>query len=108
MGGGAVHHGAHHPLGERGRHGRQPGPRQAVTEYLATEVLWLTTEQRRFLLRTSVLDELSAGPCQALAGDRAGVLLRELVRSRATARARRRSVGVPASPGIGFAAVRRP
>lgn len=56
--------------------------RQAVSEYLATEVLYrLTTEQRRFLLRTSVLDELSAGPCQALAGDRAGVLLRELVRT---------------------------
>ncbi|MGQ5638855.1 MULTISPECIES: LuxR C-terminal-related transcriptional regulator [unclassified Streptomyces] len=56
--------------------------RQAVTEYLATEVLCrLTTEQREFLLRTTVLDELSAGPCQALAGDRAGVLLRELART---------------------------
>ncbi|WP_406432937.1 LuxR C-terminal-related transcriptional regulator [Streptomyces sp. NBC_00631] len=56
--------------------------RRAVTEYLATEVLdRLTTEERRFLLRTSVLDELSAGPCQALAGDRAGVLLRELART---------------------------
>ncbi|WP_316770338.1 helix-turn-helix transcriptional regulator [Streptomyces sasae] len=56
--------------------------RQAVTEYLATEVLHqLTTEQRRFLLCTSVLDELSVGPCQALAGDRAGVLLRELART---------------------------
>ncbi|QFZ72287.1 hypothetical protein GFH48_02555 [Streptomyces fagopyri] len=55
---------------------------QAVTQYLATEVLdRLTTEERRFLLRTSVLDELSAGPCQALAGDRAGVLLRELART---------------------------
>ncbi|MFD5571231.1 hypothetical protein [Streptomyces cadmiisoli] len=41
---------------------------QAVAEYLATEVLQrLTTEQREFLLRTSVLDELSVGPCQALA-----------------------------------------
>ncbi|MEU9288557.1 LuxR C-terminal-related transcriptional regulator [Streptomyces sp. NPDC048275] len=56
--------------------------RQAVTEYLATEVLYrLTTEQREFLLRTSVLDELSAGPSQALAGERAGVLLRELART---------------------------
>ncbi|WP_406177126.1 LuxR C-terminal-related transcriptional regulator [Streptomyces sp. NBC_00996] len=56
--------------------------RQAVTEYLATEVLdRLTTEQREFLLRTSVLDELSAGPCQALAGDRAGILLRGLART---------------------------
>jgi LuxR family maltose regulon positive regulatory protein len=56
--------------------------RQAVAEYLATEVLHrLTTEQREFLLRTSVLDELGAGPCQALAGDRAGVLLRELART---------------------------
>lgn len=56
--------------------------RQAVTEYLATEVLYrLTTEQREFLLRTSVLDELSTGPCQALVGDRAGVLLRELART---------------------------
>ncbi|MFI6558914.1 LuxR C-terminal-related transcriptional regulator [Streptomyces sp. NPDC050534] len=56
--------------------------RQAVTEYLATEVLHrLTTEQRRFLLRTSVLDELSVGPCRALAGARAGVLLRELART---------------------------
>ncbi|WEO92878.1 LuxR C-terminal-related transcriptional regulator [Streptomyces sp. FXJ1.172] len=56
--------------------------RRAVTEYLAAEVLHrLTTEQRRFLLRTSVLDELSAGPCRALAGDRAGVLLRELART---------------------------
>ncbi|MGW5665819.1 LuxR C-terminal-related transcriptional regulator [Streptomyces sp. NPDC003758] len=56
--------------------------RQAVTEYLATEVLYrLTTEQREFLLRTTVLDELSAGPCHAIAGDRAGVLLRELART---------------------------
>ncbi|MEU8874639.1 LuxR C-terminal-related transcriptional regulator [Streptomyces javensis] len=56
--------------------------RRAVSEYLATEVLLrLTTEQRRFLLRTSVLDELSAGPCQALAGERAGELLRELART---------------------------
>ncbi|MQY36893.1 HTH-type transcriptional regulator MalT [Streptomyces sp. RB17] len=56
--------------------------RRAVSEYLATEVLdGLTTEQRRFLLRTSVLDELSAGPCQALAGDRAGTVLRELART---------------------------
>ncbi|SED45002.1 helix-turn-helix transcriptional regulator [Streptomyces melanosporofaciens] len=56
--------------------------RQAVAEYLATEVLFrLTTEQRQFLLRTSVLDELSTGACQALAGDRAGVLLRELART---------------------------
>ncbi|MGY4902247.1 LuxR C-terminal-related transcriptional regulator [Streptomyces sp. 900116325] len=56
--------------------------RHAVAEYLATEVLYrLTTEQREFLLRTSALDELSAGPCQALAGDRAGVLLRELART---------------------------
>ncbi|MEV5172530.1 LuxR C-terminal-related transcriptional regulator [Streptomyces flaveolus] len=55
---------------------------QAVSEYLATEVLHqLTTEQREFLLRTSVLDELRVGPCQALAGDRAGVLLRELART---------------------------
>ncbi|MFJ6123085.1 LuxR C-terminal-related transcriptional regulator [Streptomyces sp. NPDC092129] len=56
--------------------------RQAVSEYLATEVLYrLTTEQRRFLLRTSVLDELTSGPCQALAGEHAGVLLRELART---------------------------
>lgn len=56
--------------------------RRAVTEYLATEVLdRLTAEQRRFLLRTSVLDELGAGPCRALAGDRAGVVLRELART---------------------------
>ncbi|MGW7423900.1 LuxR C-terminal-related transcriptional regulator [Streptomyces sp. NPDC054813] len=62
--------------------GQSARGRQAVTEYLATEVLdRLTTEQRRFLLRTSVLDELGAGPCQALAGDRAGVLLRELART---------------------------
>jgi LuxR family maltose regulon positive regulatory protein len=56
--------------------------RRAVTEYLATEVLdRLTTEQREFLLRTSVLEELSAGPCQALAGDRAGAVLRDLART---------------------------
>ncbi|MET7996969.1 LuxR C-terminal-related transcriptional regulator [Amycolatopsis sp. NPDC005232] len=56
--------------------------RQAVNEYLATEVFSrLTTEQRRFLLRTSVLDELRPGPCQALAGARGGVLLRELART---------------------------
>ncbi len=56
--------------------------RQAVTEYLVTEVFdRLTTEQRRFLLRTAVLDELSAGPCRALAGDRAGTVLRELSRT---------------------------
>ncbi|MDT0464950.1 LuxR C-terminal-related transcriptional regulator [Streptomyces gibsoniae] len=55
---------------------------QAVSEYLTTEVLdRLTTEQREFLLRTSVLDELRTGPCQALAGERAGVLLRELTRT---------------------------
>ncbi|MFJ9567187.1 LuxR C-terminal-related transcriptional regulator [Streptomyces fuscichromogenes] len=56
--------------------------RRLVTDYLTGEVLdRLTTEQRRFLLRTSVLDELSTGPCQALAGDRAGALLRELART---------------------------
>ncbi|WP_234532079.1 LuxR C-terminal-related transcriptional regulator [Streptomyces shenzhenensis] len=56
--------------------------RRAVTDYLATEVLHrLTTEQRRFLLRTGVLDQLSVGPCQALAGERAGVLLHELART---------------------------
>ncbi len=56
--------------------------RQAVSEYLASEVLHqLTTEQRNFLLRTSVLNELSAGPCQALAGEQAGVVLRELART---------------------------
>jgi LuxR family maltose regulon positive regulatory protein len=56
--------------------------RQAVTEYLVTEVFdRLTTEQRRFLLRTAVLGELSAGPCRALAGDRAGTVLRELSRT---------------------------
>lgn len=67
---------------EADREGNLARGRQAVTEYLATEVLYrLTTEQRQFLLRTSVLDELSAGPCQALAGDRAGVLLRELGRT---------------------------
>lgn len=56
--------------------------RQAVAEYLAAEVLdRLTTEQREFVLRTSVLDELSTGPCQALAGDRAGILLHELART---------------------------
>ncbi|MFR0359561.1 LuxR C-terminal-related transcriptional regulator [Streptomyces sediminimaris] len=55
---------------------------RAVTEYLAGEVFdRLTTEQRRFLLRTSVLQELSAGPCRALAGDRAVTLLRELSRT---------------------------
>ncbi|MEU2617709.1 LuxR C-terminal-related transcriptional regulator [Streptomyces sp. NPDC007157] len=67
---------------EAGVEGQPARGRQAVTDYLATEVLdRLTTEQRRFLLRTSVLDELGAGPCQALAGDRAGVLLRELART---------------------------
>ncbi|MFQ3555553.1 LuxR C-terminal-related transcriptional regulator [Streptomyces gramineus] len=56
--------------------------RQAVTAYLTTEVLdRLTTEQRRFLLRTGVLAELGAGACQALAGDRAGVLLDDLART---------------------------
>ncbi|MFE3167559.1 LuxR C-terminal-related transcriptional regulator [Streptomyces sp. NPDC059224] len=65
-----------------GVEGRRARGGRAVTEYLATEVLdRLTTEQRRFLIRTSVLDELGAGPCQALAGDRAGVLLRELART---------------------------
>ncbi|MFJ9539833.1 LuxR C-terminal-related transcriptional regulator [Streptomyces sp. NPDC101225] len=65
-----------------GADGRMARGRQAVTEYLSTEVLdRLTTEQRRFLLRTGVLDELSAGPCQALAGDRAGTVLRELSRT---------------------------
>ncbi|MFD8418092.1 LuxR C-terminal-related transcriptional regulator [Streptomyces sp. NPDC059466] len=67
---------------EADREGNLARGGRAVGEYLATEVLdRLTAEQRRFLLRTSVLDELSAGPCQALAGDRAGVLLRELART---------------------------
>ncbi|WP_329284831.1 helix-turn-helix transcriptional regulator [Streptomyces sp. NBC_01455] len=70
------------PANEAATEGNLARGGQAVTEYLATEVLdRLTAEQRRFLLRTSVLDELSAGPCQALAGDRAGVLLRELART---------------------------
>lgn len=70
------------PANEDGTEGELARGRQAVTEYLATEVLCLlTTEERRFLLRTSVLGELSARPCQALAGDRAGVLLRDLARS---------------------------
>ncbi|MET8414107.1 hypothetical protein ABZV34_39865, partial [Streptomyces sp. NPDC005195] len=70
------------PANEAATEGNPARGGQAVTEYLATEVLdRLTAEQRRFLLRTSVLDELSAGPCQALAGDRAGVLLRELART---------------------------
>ncbi|MEV5150254.1 LuxR C-terminal-related transcriptional regulator [Streptomyces sp. NPDC052727] len=55
---------------------------RAMSDYVATEVVdRLTTEQREFLVRTSVLDQLSTGPCQALAGDRAGVLLRELART---------------------------
>ncbi|MER6981041.1 helix-turn-helix transcriptional regulator [Streptomyces carpinensis] len=67
---------------EAGPEGNPARGRQAVAEYLATEVLHrLTTEQREFLLRTSVLDELSAGACQALAGNRAGALLRELART---------------------------
>ncbi|GAA3805837.1 LuxR C-terminal-related transcriptional regulator [Streptomyces chiangmaiensis] len=67
---------------EAGTEGNLARGRQAVIDYLATDVLYrLTTEEREFLLRTSVLDELSAGPCQALAGDRAGVLLRELART---------------------------
>ncbi|MFD8814344.1 hypothetical protein ACFV23_23335, partial [Streptomyces sp. NPDC059627] len=76
-----------HPAGDPARAGRHTAgdlarARRAVREYLATEVLYrLTTEQREFLLRTSVLDELGAGPCRALAGDRAGVLLRELART---------------------------
>lgn len=70
------------PANEAATEGNLARGGQAVTEYLATEVLdRLTAEQRRFLLRTSVLDELSAGPCRALAGDRAGVLLRELART---------------------------
>ncbi|MEV7326369.1 LuxR C-terminal-related transcriptional regulator [Streptomyces sp. NPDC093970] len=70
------------------RSGAEPGAadlaraRQEVAEYLTTEVLdRLTTEQRDFLLRTSVLDVLRTGPCQALTGERAGVLLRELART---------------------------
>jgi LuxR family maltose regulon positive regulatory protein len=67
---------------EAGSEGLMARGRQAVTEYLLSEVFdRLTTEQRRFLLRTSVLDELSAGPCQALAGDRAVTVLRELSRT---------------------------
>lgn len=56
---------------------------QAVADYLSTEVLdRLTTEQRAFLLRTSVLEELSTESCRAVVGgERAGVLLRELVRT---------------------------
>lgn len=56
---------------------------RAVADYLGTEVLdRLTTEQRGFLLRTSVLDELSPEACRAVTGsDRAGVLLRELART---------------------------
>lgn len=56
---------------------------RAVGDYLAGEVLdRLTTEQRSFLLRTSVLDELRPEACRAVAGtDRAGVLLRDLART---------------------------
>ncbi|WP_431961522.1 LuxR C-terminal-related transcriptional regulator [Actinacidiphila sp. bgisy160] len=56
---------------------------RALADYLGTEVLdRLTTEQRAFLLRTSVLDELSPGSCHAVTGsDHAGVLLRELART---------------------------
>ncbi|MFF3950089.1 LuxR C-terminal-related transcriptional regulator [Streptomyces sp. NPDC001902] len=56
---------------------------RAVADYLGTEVLdRLTTEQRAFLLRTSVLDELSPESCRAVTGsDRAGVLLRDLART---------------------------
>ncbi|MDX3071074.1 AAA family ATPase [Streptomyces sp. MI02-7b] len=55
----------------------------AAADYLVTEVLdRLTTEQRAFLLRTSVLDELRPDACRAVADtDRAGVLLRELART---------------------------
>ncbi|WP_329459039.1 AAA family ATPase [Streptomyces sp. NBC_01497] len=56
---------------------------RAVGEYLATEVLdRLTTAQRDFLLRGSVLDELSAASCQVVTGtDQAGVTLREVART---------------------------
>ncbi|MGW5253523.1 AAA family ATPase [Streptomyces sp. NPDC004012] len=55
---------------------------RAVGDYLSTEVLdRLTTEQRGFLLRTCVLDELSAGSCRAVTGtDEAGLLLGEVTR----------------------------
>ncbi|MYS24278.1 LuxR family transcriptional regulator, maltose regulon positive regulatory protein, partial [Streptomyces sp. DvalAA-14] len=56
---------------------------RAVGDYLTTEVLdRLTTAQLDFLLRTGVLDELSADACRAVTGtDRAGALLRELART---------------------------
>ncbi|MEU1621653.1 LuxR C-terminal-related transcriptional regulator [Streptomyces sp. NPDC005722] len=56
---------------------------RAVADYLGTEVVdRLTTEQRRFLLRTCVLDELGPESCRAVTGsDRAGVLLRDLART---------------------------
>jgi LuxR family transcriptional regulator, maltose regulon positive regulatory protein len=56
--------------------------KRAVGDYLSTEVLdRLTTEQRGFLLRTCVLDELSAGSCRAVTEtDQAGLLLREVTR----------------------------
>jgi LuxR family maltose regulon positive regulatory protein len=59
------------------------GAARAVADYLTNEVLdRLTTEQRSFLLRTAVLDELRPESCRAVAGtDRAGVLLRDLART---------------------------
>ncbi|WP_252846308.1 helix-turn-helix transcriptional regulator [Actinoallomurus purpureus] len=55
---------------------------RVVADYLTTEVLDpLTAEQRRFLARSSVLDVLDVGACEAVTGnDHAGLLLRELAR----------------------------
>ncbi|MFG2304023.1 LuxR C-terminal-related transcriptional regulator [Actinacidiphila glaucinigra] len=63
--------------------GAPGGGARAVADYLGTEVLdRLTTEQRAFLLRTSVLHELTPGSCHAVTGSgHAGVLLRELART---------------------------
>jgi LuxR family maltose regulon positive regulatory protein len=55
---------------------------RAVADYLTTEVLdRLTVEQRGFLVRSSVLEVLDAGACEAVTGnDRASLLLHELAR----------------------------
>jgi LuxR family maltose regulon positive regulatory protein len=55
---------------------------RAVADYLTTEVLdRLTAEQRGFLARSSVLEVLDAGACEAVTGnDRASLLLHELAR----------------------------
>lgn len=78
------------------------GDDRHVVDYLAAEVLANVGEElREFLLRTSILDRLSAPPCNAVLGTDAGArLLEEVERSNLFRRPRRAARVVPLPPPV--------